>query len=173
MILINRTGKQAYNINLKTQRFPDYRSKCKTNWLHLVVGRQSRGGSAAPGGTRSAAGPGPALPAVPWHSPAANPEPAPGDAWASTSAGSTSLRAAVSLRGRQRLPGVGDLGPPPAVPFSGPLARSQAIFQPESQWPKINSAIFTAASLYFSSGIPDAYVPTWAETGFVRLIWVQ
>lgn len=40
------------------------------------------------------------------------------------------------------------------------------IFQPESPLPKINSAIFTAASLHFSFGIPDSYLPTWADTGF-------
>lgn len=118
---------------------------------------------------------GTSLSAGPWRSRAANTRNiARGDAWASTSTGSTLLhKAAVSLRGQQWLPGMGDLEPPQAVTFSGPLASSQVIFQPESPRPKINSAIFAAASLHFSFGIPDAYVPTWAETGFGKFIWVQ
>lgn len=70
--------------------------------------------------------------------------------------GSTLLhRAAMSPRRGQRLAGLGDLEPPQAVTFCGPLACSQVIFQPESPLPKINSAIFPAASLHFSFGIPD------------------
>lgn len=125
-------------------------------------------------GDPSRAAPGPSLPAVPWYSRATNTWSIAcvlrGDARASST---WLLKAAGSLRGRQRLPGVGDLEPPQAVTFSGPLARSQGIFQPESLRPKINSGTFTAASLHFSFGIPDAYVPTWAETGFGKFIWVQ
>lgn len=160
MILINRTGKQAYNINWKTQRFgfPDHQSKCKTNCLHLVAGRQScladRVTQQHPLPTE---GTSPqtleALPTCSQEMPGLPPP-----------------LAAVSLRGHQWLPGMGDLEPPQAVTFSGPLASSQVLFQSESPWPKINSAIFTVASL---PGIPDAYVPTWAETGFGKSVWVQ
>lgn len=140
-----------------------------------------QGGRAGAGVTqqhpRAARGarPGTALPAVPWHSPATNTRSIP--ACSEEMPGlppllAARLRVAVPLRGCQQLAGVGDLGPAQAVTFSGPLACSQVIFQPESPWPKINSAIFTVASLYFSFGIPDAYVPTWAETCFVKFIWV-
>ena len=46
------------------------------------------------------------------------------------------------------------------------------IFQPESPLPKINSAIFTAASLHFSFGIPDSCLPNRADAGCGKFNWV-
>lgn len=78
----------------------------------------------------------------------------------------------MSLRREQQLAGLGDLEAPQVVTFSGPLACSQVIFQPETLLPKINALISAVASLHFSFRIPDSYLPTWADTRFGKFTQV-